>query len=68
MAEDVLPGNAPPAPDAFRLDGILPLDQVEQRYLDWAQRRSGGNVPQLARQMGVSVRTLYRKLKEASPS
>jgi transcriptional regulator with PAS, ATPase and Fis domain len=68
MAEDVLPGNAPPAPDAFRLDGILPLDQVEQRYLDWAQRRSGGNVPQLARQLGVSVRTLYRKLKEVSAS
>jgi transcriptional regulator with PAS, ATPase and Fis domain len=68
MAEDVLPGNTSSVPDAFRLDGILPLDQVEPRYLDWAQRQYGGNVPQLARQLGVSVRTLYRKLKEVSAS
>ena len=49
--------------DAFRLEQPLPMADLEQRYLTWALNRCDGNVPQLARQLGMSTRTLYRRLQ-----
>lgn len=50
-------GNTP-----LTADGIAPLDVAERRYLLWALGRSGGDRKALARQLGISERTLYRKL------
>jgi DNA-binding NtrC family response regulator len=44
-------------------DEVLPLDEVERRYLRWAAGRAGGR-PELARRLGLSERTLYRKLRD----
>ncbi|WP_324781172.1 sigma-54 interaction domain-containing protein [Thiobacillus sedimenti] len=44
------------------VDGIVPLDVAERRYLQWALAQHGGDRKSLARQLGISERTLYRKL------
>lgn len=41
---------------------IVPLEQAEQRYLQWALAQHGGDRQALADKLGVSERTLYRKL------
>ncbi len=43
---------------------LLPLEEVEKRYLRWASRTHSGDRRSLARALGVSERTLYRKLEE----
>ncbi len=43
-------------------DAILPLDQVERHYVRWAFERLRGDKKRLARLLGISERTLYRKL------
>jgi len=64
MADDLLAAALPTASgDAFRLEQPLPMADLEQRYLTWALNRCDGNVPQLARQLGMSTRTLYRRLQ-----
>ena len=42
---------------------IVPLEQAEQRYLQWAQAQHRGDRRALADKLGISERTLYRKLK-----
>lgn len=42
---------------------IMPLDKVEGRYLRWVLARFHGEKRQLAERLGVSERTLYRKLQ-----
>lgn len=41
---------------------IHPLEEIELQYLQHAQEVFGGSPAQLAQQLGVSERTLYRKL------
>lgn len=48
----------------FSVDEILPLAKLEAEYLRWAEARAIDRVT-LARALGVSERTLYRKLDEA---
>ncbi len=43
---------------------ILPLDEVERRYVRQALAQLGGDRKELARRLGISERTLYRKLVE----
>jgi len=50
-------------PPRFRQ--ILPLEDLEQAYLRWAAARFPGSKKELAEQLGLSERTLYRKLAEA---
>jgi two-component system response regulator HydG len=45
---------------------VLPLATMEQRYLQWVLARHGGDKRSLARQLGLSERTLYRKLSTIS--
>lgn len=45
-----------------RDEGIVPLDIAERRYLEWALARHGNDRRSLARKLGISERTLYRKL------
>ena len=66
--DTVLPEHLPPelASDAAEgmpgVDAIVPLETAEQRYLQWALARHGGDRKSLAEQLGISERTLYRKL------
>jgi two-component system response regulator HydG len=63
--------------DSTRLDHpvfgnrIVPLRLLEQRYLQWARKMHQGDQRSLAKSLGLSERTLYRKLQgllsEAGP-
>ncbi|MGE5318876.1 MAG: sigma-54 interaction domain-containing protein [Hyphomicrobiaceae bacterium] len=44
------------------VDAIVPLETAELRYLQWALAHHGGDRKSLAVQLGISERTLYRKL------
>ena len=44
-------------------DHILPLDQAERSYVHWALARLNGDKKRLANLLGISERTLYRKLE-----
>lgn len=41
---------------------IVPLEQAEQQYLQWAAAHHAGDRRALAKTLGISERTLYRKL------
>lgn len=53
--------------EAFSLDTPLDLPGLEQRYLAWLLPRCQGDVAKAAAILGVSPRTLYRKLQQGSP-
>ncbi|MDD5404606.1 MAG: sigma 54-interacting transcriptional regulator [Sulfuricella sp.] len=53
--------DAPALPQAAEED-ILPLEEIERRYVRQALQRLGGDKRELARRLGMSERTLYRKL------
>ena len=58
-------GGPEPAPAGGVLPPeVVPLDEMEQRYLRWALARFQGDRRELARRLGVSERTLYRRLAE----
>jgi two-component system response regulator HydG len=46
-------------------DALLPLEEVEHRYLRWVYEAHPGDRKALAESLGVSERTLYRKLRQA---
>jgi transcriptional regulator with PAS, ATPase and Fis domain len=62
LADDVPPAM-PMSDDAFREGEVVDLASLEQRYLAWAKTQPGMDLPTLAMRLGVSQRTLYRKLK-----
>ncbi len=43
--------------------GVIPLEQLETDYLKWILVRHKGDKRTLAKQLGLSERTLYRKLE-----
>jgi len=43
---------------------LIPLDQAERRYVQWAARHFPGERRELAARLGISERTLYRRLGE----
>ena len=47
------------------LPEIMPLDQLENAYLTQLAARHVGDNANLAYKLGISERTLYRKLKQA---
>lgn len=47
----------------FTDSNILPLEEVERQYLQRVIARFEGDKHELAHQLGISERTLYRKLK-----
>ncbi|MER2539704.1 MAG: sigma 54-interacting transcriptional regulator [Azonexus sp.] len=61
--DDELPFNRPPTDGVFQLNAVVDLATLEKTYLAWARAGSDGNLECLARQLGVSQRTLYRKLQ-----
>jgi len=44
------------------VDAIVPMETAELRYLQWALAHHDGDRKSLAEQLGISERTLYRKL------
>jgi DNA-binding NtrC family response regulator len=61
LPSDLTSGSVVPVPGAD--EPILPLDQAERRYVRWALARLNGDKKRLARLLGISERTLYRKLE-----
>ena len=58
-------GQAPVAgPDGFTVSGPVRLDELEAGYLRWRVQQAA-SPEALAQELGISVRTLYRKLREA---
>ncbi len=72
--DEILPRHLPavicdesPLPVAAAMasnDAILPLDEVERRYLQAAVSGFAGDRDELAEKLGISRRTLYRKLEK----
>jgi DNA-binding NtrC family response regulator len=56
------------APGLFLGNEILPLDELERRYLQGVVARYEGDRKELAALLGVSERTLYRKLQGLHPA
>ncbi len=54
--------GSPPAEDAEA--GIIPLDEMERRYLSRVVKEYRGDRGTLARLLGISERTLFRKLQK----
>ncbi|MGF1644151.1 MAG: sigma-54 interaction domain-containing protein [Thiotrichales bacterium] len=44
------------------IDELISLNEAEHRYLDWALKQTAGDKKLLANRLGISERTLYRKL------
>lgn len=63
MADDVMAAQ-PDASGAFLLSGVVGLAELEMRYIAWAEARMSVDTATLANLLGVSQRTLYRKLKD----
>jgi DNA-binding NtrC family response regulator len=59
--------NAAEIPD-MEFDSIVPLEHMEKRYLEWATNNFPGDRQSLAAKLGVSERTLYRKLQLGAKS
>ncbi|MBF0425386.1 MAG: sigma 54-interacting transcriptional regulator [Magnetococcales bacterium] len=55
-----------PPPILFHLQRILPLEQVEKLYLEQVVRQFGNDKTLLAQALGISLRTLYRKIEPLS--
>ncbi|MDD5366456.1 MAG: sigma 54-interacting transcriptional regulator [Gallionellaceae bacterium] len=62
-----LPDDLVPAPLASETQAgeVVPLDQAERRYVRWALDQTGGDKKALAQALGISERTLYRKLESS---
>jgi DNA-binding NtrC family response regulator len=61
LAESAATTGAPPSIGRE----VRPLVEVEAEYLRWAERQFPGDRRTLAARLGVSERTLYRKLRQA---
>lgn len=57
-----------PAWHGFGVDQIIGLEEMERGYLRWARQNHHGEMDELARRLGVSTRTLYRKLEKIALS
>jgi transcriptional regulator with PAS, ATPase and Fis domain len=56
-------GGSPRVPGPLPSE-VISLEEMERRYLLWALARFAGDKRELAEKLGVSERTLYRKLQE----
>ena len=50
-----------------RFREIMTLDEMERSYLEWQVRHSGLGRKELAERLGISERTLFRKLEKLAP-
>jgi DNA-binding NtrC family response regulator len=47
---------------------VLPLAEAERRYLEWALAQCGGDRRRLAERLGLSSRTVSRRLERSTPA
>jgi DNA-binding NtrC family response regulator len=59
------PGEDSRAGNGLTVSGLSPLAEVEARYLRWAAATYRGTRQELAEELGLSERSLYRKLRSA---
>ena len=68
IGPECLPPEFEPAsesgPDETRLDDGRRLYSIEKRHIQLVLREVGGNKTEAARQLGIGLTTLYRKLQE----
>ena len=63
--DEVFPDEAAhPSSNKYFRGEILPLEILESMYLQWAVSESNDSKRDLADKLGLTPRTLYRKLKE----
>ncbi|MFO7542031.1 MAG: helix-turn-helix domain-containing protein [Thiobacillus sp.] len=62
LVEHLTPELASQAAGMPDVNTIVPLETAELRYLQWALAHHDGDRKSLADQLGISERTLYRKL------
>ncbi len=63
LPDDMIhPGLTQPARTLPAPETILSLDEAERRYVHWALDQVDGDKKALAERLGISERTLYRKL------
>lgn len=62
MADELSSGPAIDAA-AFQLSEVVDLETLEKRYLAWLEGRMVDDFSGLAKRLGVSQRTLYRKMQ-----
>ena len=65
LPAEVLEATGARARQAAAERELVPLVEAEHRYLRWASATFRGSKRELAKSLGVSERTLYRKLREA---
>ncbi|PKO94659.1 MAG: Fis family transcriptional regulator [Betaproteobacteria bacterium HGW-Betaproteobacteria-10] len=63
MADD-LPALQSGTAGNFELAEVVDLATLERRYLEWVKNRPDCDLTMLASQLGISQRTLYRKLQD----
>ena len=51
---------------ARRNPGVMSLREIEMRAIEDALERNGGNKPKAAEQLGISLKTLYNKVNQAT--
>ncbi|PWB56485.1 MAG: Fis family transcriptional regulator [Nitrosomonadales bacterium] len=66
LQNDIFAQQPAPSASVENKSGIVPLEEAEQRYLQWVLENHGGDRSSLAHKLGISERTLYRKLKAAA--
>ncbi len=66
-AASAAPAPAEPSPTAAPLDANLPLRELERRVLRERLARHQGSRASLAAELGISERTLYRRLRALEP-
>lgn len=59
-------GNGAPANPQARFKELIPLEELEVLYLRWAAAHYRGSKAELAKRLGMSERTLYRRLAQSS--
>jgi two-component system, NtrC family, response regulator HydG len=62
VVESVDQTDRDPLSADFCVDRLITLDALEADYLAWAARRFPGGRRELAKRLGISARTLFRKL------
>lgn len=66
LADD-LPPPAAPVDGDFVVSEPIALDELERRYLEWVRSRPERDATPLAERLGISQRTLYRKVRALRP-
>lgn len=60
----ILRNALPPSPGEIRIPAGTPLREIERMAIEEAMKTHGGRKEQVAKALGIGLRTLYRKLEQ----